>query len=415
MSRFPHLPETFILREMSELERQGWHIGLYPLIRQQQPVLHAEAKEWLARAHFVRSGSASAIGANLQALSHKPRVFLAAWGRAMRDNARNPGFLARATLLLPKATAMARLMQEQGIAHIHAHYATHPALVAWMIHRLSGITFSFTVHAHDIYERTEMLTTKVREAAFVAAISTYNRELVVRIAGEWARARTYVVHCGIVPEDYQVAAGVGLRETGGRFEIISVGSLQPYKGQRYLVEACALLRDRGIPVHCRIVGGGQEYDRLEQQIRKSGLDGSVELLGALPQESVARLLPTAHCYAQPSIITRSGKMEGIPVSLMEALACCLPVIATEISGVPELVRRNETGYLVPPADVSALADALGTVYAQPREAAALARAGRALVLREFDLRTNVAALASLFERVTAHSRTGQLTTTGGRN
>jgi colanic acid/amylovoran biosynthesis glycosyltransferase len=401
MSRFPHLPETFILREMSELERQGWQVALYPLIRQQQLVIHAEAEAWLPRAHYVRSLSANTVGANSRVLLRQPGAYLAAWGRTLRDNLSNPGFLARAIILLPKATAMARLMQQKGIAHIHAHYMTHPALAAWMIHRLTGITFSITAHAHDIYERTEMLTTKVREAAFVVAISNYNRELIARIAGDWARAKTYVVHCGVTPENYQVAPDVERREPGQRFEIISVGSLQPYKGQRYLVEACALLRERGVPVHCRIIGGGREQASLEQQLRRFRLDGTVELLGALPQEAVSRLLPTAHCYVQPSIVMPSGKMEGIPVSLMEALACRLLVVATDISGVPELVRPGETGYLVPPADAPALADALSAVYAHPQRAAALASAGRELVLREFNLRTNVATLASLFEKVTA--------------
>lgn len=399
MSRFPHLPETFILREMNELERLGQPVALYPLIRQRQSVVHADARTWLARARYTPHLSPGVVSANARLAAGRPSAYLRAWSRALRENATHPGFLARTLLVLPQATAMARRMAAEGIAHIHAHYATHPALAAWLIHRLTGISYSITVHAHDIYVRTEMLGPKVREAAFVVAISEYNRRLVARLVGDGALTKTHVIHCGVAPEDYPVAPDIAARPPDGRFEVMSIGSLQPYKGHRYLVEACAILRARGIPVRCRIVGGGEERSDLETRIRRSRLEGVVELLGAQPQEEVARLLPTAHCYVQPSVITASGKMEGIPVSLMEALACRLPVVATDISGVPELVRPGETGYLVPPENAAALADRLAEVYAQPAQATRLAEAGRQLVLREFNLHTNVAALAALFATV----------------
>lgn len=401
MSRFPHLPETFILREMSELERLGRPVALYPLIQQRQSIVHAEARAWLPRARYTPHLSPAVALANARAMVGRPGACLRAWGLALRENLSHPGFLVRTLLVLPKATAMARQMAAEGVVHIHAHYATHPALAAWLIHRLTGISYSITVHAHDIYVRTEMLTPKVREAAFVIAISEYNRRLVARLVGDWALAKTHVVHCGVAPEDYPVAPGIETRPVGDRFDLMSIGSLQPYKGHRYLIDACAILRERGIPVRCRIVGGGAERADLEARIRQAELDGTVELLGAQPQEEVARLLPTAHCYVQPSVITRSGKMEGIPVSLMEALACRLPVVATDISGVPELVRPGETGYLAPPEDAPALADRLAEVYAQPAQAARLAEAGRQLVLREFNLHTNVKTLAALFATVAA--------------
>lgn len=400
MSRFPHLPETFILREMTELERHGWQVALYPLILQEQAVVHAEAQGWIPRAQWTPFVSAEVLAANSRALVGSPLRYAGLWRQIVWENRTSPNFLARALALLPKAVAMARRMQQEGVAHIHAHYATHPALVAWLIHKLTGISYSITVHAHDIFVRTEMLATKLRDSSFVVAISEYNREYLARVVGPWAREKVHVVHCGVEPSQYQPRSA--LPERGGPFEIISIGSLQPYKGQRYLIEACALLRERGVPVHCRIVGGGEEREALEAMIRAARLEGVVELLGPKPQEEVARLLPAAHCYVQPSIVTPSGKMEGIPVALMEALACALPVVATSLSGVPELVRAGETGRLVPPADAKALADALAAVYADPQGAAEMARMGRTLVMEEFALQSNVARLSALFERV-AHA------------
>lgn len=398
MSRFPHLPETFILREMAELERHGWQVALYPLILQKQAVVHAEAERWIPRAQWVPFVSPEVVAANSRQVASHPIGYANLWRRIAWENRSSPNFLVRAMALVPKAVALARRMQRGGVAHIHAHYATHPALVAWLVHHLTGISYSVTVHAHDIFVRTAMLGSKLRDAAFVVAISEYNREHLARTVGPWVREKIHIVHCGVEPSQY--APRAALPQPGERFEIVTVGSLQPYKGHRYLVEACALLRERGIPLRCRIVGPwGEECEPLEAMIRVAHLEGVVELVGPKPQEAVAALLPTAHCYVQPSIITPSGKMEGIPVALMEAMACELPVVATALSGVPELVRPDETGLLVPPADAPALADALAALYAEPTRAAAMARRGRALVVKEFELQSQVERLSSLFARV----------------
>jgi len=393
MSRFPHLPETFILREMDELERQGWQVSLYPLIRQNQRVVHAEARPWVERMHSLSFISLSSAAANARRLASQPGRYLSLWKDVVTGNLGSPKFLGRAVALLPMAVYAARLMVQEGIEHIHAHYATHPALFAWLIHRLEGIPFSVTVHAHDIFVDTTMLATKLRDAGFVAAISEYNRQRLGRELGPWALDKTHVVHCGIEPWRYQPREHA--RRQGEVFEIVNVGSLQPYKGQSCLVEACALLAKRGLAFRCRIVGEGEERDRLKDQIAAAGLESCVFLLGSLPQEDLARLLPQAHVYVQPSIITPDGKMEGIPVAIMEAFASGLPVVASELSGVPELVRPGETGLLTPPGDAHALAEALYTLSQDPAQATCLARNGRQLVLSEFDLSANVTRLGDL--------------------
>jgi glycosyltransferase involved in cell wall biosynthesis len=317
-----------------------------------------------------------------------------AWLRMVRENAANPKFLLRALVLFPKVVMMARDMEKQGVTHIHAHYATHPALAAWIIHRLTGIPYSVTVHAHDIFVDQEMLATKLGEADFVVAISRFNREYLKTHVGSWIEEKTHVIHCGIEPQAY--ARRGAPAEDAGRFEILNIGSLQPYKGQEVLVRACAQLRDQLVPLRCRIVGGGELQASLQHLIGELQLDGVVELCGPKTQSEVAHMLGETSCYAQPSVITATGKMEGIPVALMEALACGLPVVATRISGVPELVRDQETGLLVPPEDPSALADALLAVYRDPDAAGRLGQAGRELVLKEFELKTNVAQLSNLF-------------------
>ncbi|HSJ87286.1 MAG TPA: glycosyltransferase [Anaerolineales bacterium] len=397
VSRFPHLPETFILREMIHLETLGWQIELYPLVIQRQELIHEEARPWLKRAHVVPWLSLGLWKSNFLKMATRPRQYISLLARVVRENIRSPKFLARALLLFPRAAWMADEFKAQGISHIHAHYASHPALVAWLINQWTGITYSVTVHAHDIFVDKSMLATKLHDSAFISAISEFNRTYLADRFGAWVNDKTQIVRCGIEPSYYQLkkqANGNG----SGKLEIISVGSLQPYKGHIYLVKACAELLKRGIPFQCRIIGGGDLRAVLERAIQENQLEGRIELLGARTQDEVARFLRTANCYVQPSVVTHTGKMEGIPVALMEAMVSGIPVVATAISGVPELVRPGETGWLVPPEDVSALVEALTEISRNPAEAARRADLGRKWVLEEFELSSNVRKLANLFDR-----------------
>lgn len=394
MSRFPHLPETFILREMIAIEGLGWQVSLYPLVVQSQGVIHEEAKSWVEKAHRLPWISAKVLAANWKHLLGRPGRYLSTLWQTLTGNFSSPKFLLRALAIFPKAALMADMMQQEGIQHIHAHYATHPALAAWIIHSLTGISYSVTVHAHDIFVEKPMLAAKLQSAAFVSAISNYNVEYLTPICGDWIHTKARIVRCGIDPAYYKPHVSAPMLEQG--LKILCTGSLQEYKGQTYLIQACKILADRQIPFHCQIIGGGELFNTLNAEIEQLGLRGQVALLGPKTQTEIAGLLTQANCYIQPSIITKTGKMEGIPVSLMEAMACGLPVIATRLSGIPELVRPGETGLLVPPNNPQALADALEQYYRNPAAARSLAQAGREWVLLEFNLDINVQRLNKLF-------------------
>jgi glycosyltransferase involved in cell wall biosynthesis len=392
MSRFPGLSETFILREMDAMQSLGWDLVLYPLIVQRETVVHKEAEPWLDKAR--RLSWLAAFAANISIFGRNPLHYISVLGNVIRENLPSMSFLLRALVLFPKAVWMAREMENEKISHIHAHYATHPSLVAWVINQFTGISYSVTVHAHDIYINRTMLTVKLRSALFVAAISNYNRQYLIDHLGSWVGDKTYIVHCGINPDQY--LSHFSHRENKEKFEILSVGTLRPYKGQKYLIDACIRLRQRNIPFRCRIVGGGDLYDDLSKQIIKMDLQDCVELMGPKTQEDVTRLLTETDCYVQPSIILANGRMEGIPVSLMEALASAIPTVATSISGIPELIRHGETGWLVPPENIEMLAEAIINVYNNLEDASRVGGAGREWVLNEFDLHDNVSILSNLF-------------------
>ncbi|MEW6716751.1 MAG: glycosyltransferase family 4 protein [Chloroflexota bacterium] len=394
VSRFPHLPETFILREMAELERRGWQIALYPLIRQKQKVVHDEAITWIGRMRYIPFFSLSVLWENLLTFFQAPQRYVALFSQAVKENLPSPKFLLRAALLFPKGVCIARKMQMEGITHIHSHYATHTAFVAWLVHRLINISYSITVHAHDIFVDQTMLDTKVREAVLVVSISKFNCQFLYEYLGAWALDKTVVIHCGIELDHYTPQQR--RQDQGKRLEIINIGSLQPYKGHSYLIQAGALLRDRGVPFRIRIIGEGEVRADLERLIVKTGLGSHVELLGAKPQAEVPQLLATANCYVQPSVITPQGKMEGLPVALMEAMAMGLPVVATDLSAISELVRESETGSLVPPGDAEALADRLQAIFFDRSTAERMALRGRKVIEQEFDLLKNVTQLEKQF-------------------
>lgn len=392
MSRFPHLPETFILREMDAMASLGWPISLYPLILQKSVLIHQEARPWLSRAQRLSIFSLDSAQALAELILSRPRLFLSILRTVIAGYRKDLKVLVKALAIIPKSVLAAQRMQDEEIEHIHAHYATYPALAAWIIHRLTNIPYSVTVHAHDIFVDRSMLKIKLEATAFVVAISKFNRTFLIKHLGTGISRKIQVIHCGITPQDYS-----NLRtERLGRdepFRILTTGSLQPYKGQSHLIKACALLKERGVPFTCRIVGGGLLYNQLEKEILNWHLEDQVTLLGAKTQDEVATLLAASDCYVQPSVIMPSGKMEGIPVSIMEALASGLPVIASDISGISELVRPDETGYLVPPEDPKALADGLEFIYRNPTLALQRARQGQALIRKEFELSRSARKLA----------------------
>jgi colanic acid/amylovoran biosynthesis glycosyltransferase len=393
VSRFPLLSETFILREMIEVEKLGYQIVLYPIICQDQPVIHDEAKSWVSRANCIPFISPAVLMENIRLFLQNPvRYFYLLW-QVFAGNLSSLDFLIRDLYLFPKAVYTAKCLQIEGVDHIHAHYATHPGFEAWLINKLTGISYSITVHSHDIYDCQAMLEPKLRDAIFIAPISNYNINYMEQIVGEWIREKCHVVHCGIDVSRFYPAARKRHRKESDVFELIQVGTFHWKKGQLYLIRAMALLRDRGLRIRLRIIGDGVERPKLEKEIENLNLNSLVLLLGAKTQAEVAVLLPEADCYIQSSV------SEGIPVAIMEAMASGLPVVATNITGIPELVLHNQTGLLVPPADVQALADAIYFIMSDPEMSAEMGRLGRLFVQREFDLQKNTAKLADLFKTV----------------
>lgn len=389
VARYPKLSETFVADEIEALERQGEALDLYALVR---------GRDGSAADHrtpFVPGALRCAAG-QLHWLLRAPTRLLGLWGRVLWEHRGSGRALLAAAACAAVAPALASRMRRRGTTHVHAQFATHAALVAWAVRRLAGISYSFTAHADDVFVRRPMLGEKVRDAAFVVTISAFNRRFLVEQLGAWARPRIEVLHCGVSTQDFAPLPPPKPPSAEAPFTLLCVGRLEEKKGQVHLVEACRLLAQRGIDFRCLLVGEGSLRPALERARDAAGLGDRLRLLGAQPRARIAALLEQAHVFALPSVATASGRADGIPVALMEAMALARPVVSTRTSGIPELIEDGRSGLLVPPGDAPALADALARLHAEPETARALAEAAHRRVRRHFDLDANVARLRGLF-------------------
>jgi len=402
MSRFPTVTETFILREMIEMERQSQPVRLVPMLREDPPVIHEEAKPWTRRALYTKYLSPGIVAANLRTLVRRPFTYVSLLARLIAGTITRPGTLVRTVAIFPKSVYLARELQREGLKHIHAHYATHPATMALIIAALSDITFSFTVHAHDIQVDRSLLRWKLRETRFVRSISDFNKRFLERLyPGETRGGKIIVVHVGIEPSTYEERARhlVPLASATQTSipKILCVAAHRPYKGLPFLIEACRILRDEGVKFHCDVVGHGPMRAELEQLIRDRNLGDVFVLAGPRPQDEVARMMAEATLFVLPSIIASDGQMEGIPVALMEAMASGRAVVSTSISGIPELVEHGTNGLLVKPGDARELANAMRTLLSDPQRAKEMGVRGQQKVRAEFTIQDCVAQLVARLE------------------
>jgi glycosyltransferase involved in cell wall biosynthesis len=282
-------------------------------------------------------------------------------------------------------------MAQAGIDHAHSHFATEGAELAHLAWLMGGPTYSVTTHAKDIYHEQVLpddLRWKLGDALFVSTVSEGNRQHLSPILNVDGRLR-------VVPNS------VDLRRLGGRVErrpepglVVSVARLVEKKGLADLVAACGILRQRGTHVRLAIAGEGPLRGELERAAVGAGLDGA--LLGPLPHEEIRGLYGRASVFCLPCVIASTGDRDGLPTSVLEAMALGVPVVTTAVNGLAEAVVDGETGLVVPEHDPDALADALERVLGEPELAARLAEQGRRHVERSFSLEQSVSLLRSLF-------------------
>lgn len=390
VSRFPSPSETFVVRELNAVS-ESWpgRIELFALFPPLERFAHPAARGWVAR--LRRPSPIAAVRGFLYWAVRRPVRLAGAVGTTVRCCAARPPVLGRSLVTLALGAALAREARALGIAHVHAHFATYPALAAWLCRRLTGTPYSFTAHAHDLYVDQSMLEVKLSEAEFAVTVSEYNRRFLEPYGGGRATP-VQVVHCGIEPERY----GFRPRSPAGRGVVraLCVASLQEYKGHAVLLEALAAGGDALSRLELDLVGSGELRPVLERRCAELGLTERVRFHGAMAEPQVRDMLERADLFVLPSRVASNGKMEGLPVALMEAAASGLVTVATRLSGIPELIRDRETGLLAEPGDAESLGNALAAALSG--SPSIRLEDARRLVEREFDVRRSAARLVELF-------------------
>lgn len=393
----PTVSETFVIREIVALRRLGAEVRLFSVYKPDRVSRHPELPDAAAEAvtlfrpadlRFTASHAYFALTSPGRYFGCFRNYVLApreSWKKKLR---------CFFHFLMSPYTAWR--MREEGVAHVHAHFANIAASVAMMAAHLLDIPFSFTVHAYDIFRDDLLMTEKLAGAKFVAVCSRFNEAYLLEHYPEAMNPRMELVRYGIDPASFSGCLSESPRDVSS---ILAVGRLVETKGFHTLIQACGFLRDRGLKFKCTIIGAGPEAARLEGLVHNLDLGESISLAGERHPAEVLGFYPRADLFVMPSCV-RNNDRDGIPNVLLEAMLSEVPVISTRVSGIPELVRHGETGLLVEPDDPAALADAMERLLRDRDLAAHLSSGGKDLVLREFDIRKSAERLLELFREQT---------------
>ena len=382
--RFPSFGQTFCYREVAELSRQDITPPIFSIRNPKDEPPQDWETRIVQRVHYLPEEKQLLDSVRLA--SKKGQVNAQTIG-ALDQWGRRTDFLR-----LYQAVYVGLRLKEMGIRYVHAHFAGMAARTAYWITRFFPVTFSFTAHANDIFapREFEIGLDKLVDAAGVIVTET---DYAAQFLRERFLERTDRIH--------RIYNGLNLAEFGrADFSstpplIIAVGRLIAKKGFANLIRACGLLAQREKSFRCEIIGEGPLENELRAQIEQLGLQNRVALSGSKPQRDVRRRLAAANVFVLPSVVEPQGGMDNLPTVIMEAMATALPVISTDIGGIPEMVVQNETGFLVQPGDAVALAGAIKKVIDDGQLAQRLGRAGYERAREFFSIEKNVRDLCAL--------------------
>jgi len=304
--------------------------------------------------------------------------------------------------LFSKAIALAAVLQERGISHVHSPWADNCALIGLLASRLLGITYSVQARAHDIHRKTYLvgLAEKLNNADFIITNTEYNASHIKSVIGAEGADKLRVVYNGLNLAQFQPDRKERIPSPVPR--ILSVARLIEQKGLTYLLKACEILKDQGCAFTCEIVGGPEtplfmnHYVALKKLHRRLQLEDRVFFLGSQPFERVLEKYREADVFVLPSVIAEDGSRDITPNVLIEAMAMKLPVISTTVTGIPEIVENGVSGFLVPPRDESALADAVHKLIHDEPLRKELGENARKRIEERFDVNKNIHRYIDLF-------------------
>lgn len=419
MNGFPRLSETFIAHEIHQLERLGLALRLYAVKDEREALVHpvvasiraplrylppATSLSGTTLARWLAGNLGAFWRAHAQVATRHPLRWAGALASALklawRHRSRDEQGRTRLRKVFVKefvqAGAIAADVMKRGdVGHLHGHFCHGVATITWFASRMTGISYSFTAHAKDIYQADlnpgTLLERKMDGARFVATCTCANAQ--VLRARHLRPCEVHAIYHGLDTDWFAPPP----RQAGTPPLILSVGRFVEKKGFDQLIEACARLRDAGVAFACIIVGErGSAYESIRRLIAERHLGSKVILSDAMTQDKLRAVYARAHVFALPCQVMEDGDRDGFPNVLAESMAMGVPVVSTRISGIPELIDDGVHGLLVEPRDAAALADALQRVLQDGALHARLAQGGRQRICERFDSRRTTVALHDLF-------------------
>ncbi len=391
VSEYPAVSHTFIRREIVELERNGISVLRVALRSSGRELVDPDDISEKTRTRYILDDAVAKLAAALAgAMMQRPKALGKAIFAAIRMMRRSSRPAPLHLVYLAEALVLARWVMEQDVQHVHAHFGTNGAEVAMLCHILTGVSYSFTVHGPDEFDRPEYLglPAKVKHAAFVCVVSSFTGSQLCRWIPpeEWQKIK--LVRCGLDADFLSSPPSRIIPKS----QLVTVGRLSEQKGQLVLLHALAVLARDGVPFKLTMVGDGPLRPQLERSIRELGLEQQVELAGWMSNAQVRAAIGEARALVLPSFA------EGLPVVLMEALALGRPVVTTYVAGIPELITDQSCGWLVPAGSVDQLANAIRQCLDAPDSLIqTMGASGRQRVLEQHDIVRECRKLAALFK------------------
>ena len=392
VSTWPRLSQTFVLNEILALERRGLPVRIFSVKDPGGEPTHATLANVRAPVAYLsfRRRRRTVLAANARIARACPGRYVGTLLRALRYGQRA---IMRCFF---QAGYLAELVRRDPVDHLHAHFATAPALVAMFAHDLVRIPYTFTAHARDIYVDTPpaLLRAEAQRARAVITCTEYNRQYLSHQIGSAASDKLRCIYHGLDLSQFQFTWPRTLDPEPP--VILSVGRLVEKKGLGHLIMAAEILRRRGHSFEVEIIGSGPQHRTLEEQVTRLGLNDRVKLAGAQSHDVVCRAYQRAAVFALPCVVAGDGDRDGIPNVLLEAMGSGIPVVSTPVSGIPELIESERNGLLVPPEDPARLADALERLLTSAELRERLGRAARAEIEAHFSIDGSSTQLLELF-------------------
>ncbi len=362
-----------------------------------------------ARVHYLETtqkrDKAVVVRENLSCMKASPIGYASALWYVLHNRLADAGYAASSRFdCFQQAVYLSQLMQEEAcrtgveIDHLHAHFAHDPTLIAYLVHKLTGISFSFTAHARDLYQvPASEIIERASQASAVITCCQANVQYLQTVLPKPLHSRVRLIHHGVDLDGFS-ASPAAARPSPTPL-ILSVGRLVEKKGYFDLLQACLSLQQRGCDFRCEIYGDGPLCGELSEFIHQNGLSDRVLLEGARTQPQLLEIYQRAAVFALTPLVTEDGDRDGIPNVIIEAMASGLPVVTTNVGGIPELVIHEQNGLLYEPCDVPSIAAGLSGLLGDPRRREQLGSMARRSIAEGFDVRRTARQMLDLFDTI----------------